>query len=195
MEEVSGGVTDQANGTIQITHTVAAVCPEPDEVTEAKSAVQGTDSSGLIPFSVYRVADLKLGKPEANPFIRPGDIVYVAEASPVYVTGAVTAPQGIFLREHLMLSRALAMVGGVRKDAKTSEVRIYRYKEGGIEGKPIVADFKKIQRNQQPDIELQPYDVIEVPEKGFDLKIWLQGMATGGAGTLGQTVVTRVVLY
>src|SRR5205085_2262792 len=77
----SGGVTEQANGTIQITHREEAVCPEPDELTESKSAVQGTDASGLVPFSIYRVSDLKLGKAEGNPFIRPGDIVYVAEAS------------------------------------------------------------------------------------------------------------------
>ena len=191
----SGGVTEQANGTIQITHREEAVCPEPDELTESKSAVQGTDASGLVPFSIYRVSDLKLGKAEGNPFIRPGDIVYVAEASPVYITGGVTAPQGIYLREHLMLSRAIAMVGGPTKEAKTSEVHIYRQKEGGVDSKPMMVDFRKIQRHEQPDIELQPYDVIEVPLKGFDLKKWLLGVGGGSIGPTVTNAATRIILY
>ena len=189
----SGGVTEQANGTIQITHREAAVCPEPDEVTEGRSSVQGVDASGLVPFSIYKVADLKLGKPEANPFIRPGDIVYVAEASPVYITGAVTAPQGLYLRERLTLTRALAMVGGIRKDAKTSEVRIYRQKDGGLSSEPLVADYRKIQRKQSPDIELQAYDVIEVPEKGVSVKDVLLGFAKTGAGSVVQSAGVRVL--
>ena len=44
----------------------------------------------------------------------------VTEAEPVYITGAVMSPGGIYLREQLMLSRALAMVGGARKEAKLS---------------------------------------------------------------------------
>jgi polysaccharide biosynthesis/export protein len=191
----SGGVTEQANGTIQITHREEAVCPEPDELTESKSAVQGTDASGLVPFSIYKVSDLKNGKPEGNPFIRPGDIVYVAEAAPVYLTGAVNSPGGVYLREHLTLTRAIAIVGGLSKEAKTGEVRVYRQKEGGVDSKPILVDFRKIQRHEQPDIELQPYDVIEVPLKGFNVKTWLLGFAQSGAGSVITNGAARVILY
>ncbi|HEX8181591.1 MAG TPA: polysaccharide biosynthesis/export family protein [Pyrinomonadaceae bacterium] len=189
----SGGVTEQANGTIQITHREEAICPEPDELTEAQSGVQGADASGLVPFTVYKVGDLKLGKPEANPFIRPGDIVYVAEASPIYITGAVTSPQGLYLRERLTLSTALAMVGGIKKEAKSSEVRIYRQQAGSATREAIVADYRKIQRKQQPDIELQPYDVIEVPEKGLNIGKILLGFATGGAQSFLSAAPVRVL--
>ena len=188
----SGGVTEQANGSIQITHTEQSVCPEPDEIGDARGGVQGTDMLG-VPFTVYKVADLKLGKPEANPFIRPGDIVYVAEASPVYITGAVTSPQGLYLRERMTLTTALAMVGGIRKEAKTSEVRIYRQKEGGVGREPMVVDFKKIRQKQQPDVELQPYDVIEVPEKGLSITDVLLGFVKTGATSVAQSGAVRVL--
>jgi polysaccharide biosynthesis/export protein len=188
----SGGVTEQASGTIQITHREAAVCPEPDELTEAKSAVQGIDASGLVPFSIYKVADLKLGKPEANPFIRPGDIVYVAEASPVYIVGSVVSPQGVYLHEQLTLTTAIAMVGGIKKEAKTSEVHIHRLKPDGAR-EMLTADFRKIQRKQQPDITLQPFDVIEVPEKGLSITDILLGFAKTGANSVAQGGALRVL--
>jgi polysaccharide export outer membrane protein len=188
----SGGVTDQSNGTIQITHTESAVCPEPDELSGAQSDVQGVDALG-VPFTIYKVADLKLGKPEANPFIRPGDIVYIPEAAPVYITGAVTSPQGIYLRERLALSTALAMVGGISKQAKTSEVRIYRLKEGGTGREVVTADYRKIQKKQQEDILLQPYDVVEVPEKGVGVKDVLLGFIKGGAQQFTAAAPLRVL--
>ncbi len=189
----TGGVTDQSNGTIQITHREAAVCPEPDEVTEAQTSVQGIDASGLVPFSVYKVSDLKLGKPQANPFIRPGDIIYVAEATPVYITGAVVSPQGLYLREHLSLTTALAMVGGMRKEAKTSAVFIHRQKPDGSGRDLITADYRKIQKKQQPDIELQPYDVIEVGEKGVSITDVILGFAKTGATSVVQSGGLRIL--
>lgn len=188
----SGGVTEQSNGTIQITHTETAVCPEPDELTEGNSSVQGVDSLGT-PFTVYKVSELKLGKPEANPFIRPGDIIYVAEASPVYVTGAVVAPQGLYLREHLSLTTALAQVGGLKKEAKTSEVIIHRQKPDGSGRDLITADYRKIQKKQQADIELQPYDVIEVPEKGLKWTDVVLGFVRTGASSAVQSAGVRVL--
>ncbi|MFL6212200.1 MAG: polysaccharide biosynthesis/export family protein [Pyrinomonadaceae bacterium] len=190
----SGGVTDQNNGTIQITHTEQSVCQEPDEIGDATSGVQGMESAATLPFTVYKVAELKQGKPEANPFIRPGDIVYVAEAAPIYVIGAVTSPQGVYLRPGLTLTRALAMVGGIRKDAKTSEVRIYHQKEGSVDNAPaFIADFRKIQRNQIPDVVLQPYDVIEVPEKGTSAKDVLIGLIKTAGNTAAQGAGYRVI--
>ena len=71
--------------------------------------------------------------PEANPMIRPGDYILVTEAEPVYVTGSVNSPQGVFMRDQLTLGRALAMVGGPRKEANsTTSASIAR-----SQGRPI----------------------------------------------------------
>jgi polysaccharide biosynthesis/export protein len=158
---VSGGFTERAAGTIQILHTEPLMCPQPGEEAEAQP-IDGTK----IPLQIVNIAELRAGKLEANPIIRPGDYVLVTEAEPVYITGSVLSPTGIYLREQLTLSRALAMVGGTRKEAKTTDVRIYRQKPGTSEQEIIRVDYAAIKKNEKPDVILMPYDVIEVPEAG-----------------------------
>ncbi len=192
----SGGFTERASGTIQILHTEPLMCPGPGEEAEA-APIEGTN----IPLSVVKISDLRAGKPSANPFIRPGDYILVTEAEPVYVTGSVVSPQGVYMRDQLTLGRALAMVGGVRKEAKTSDVRIYRQKPGTPEQETIHVDYSAIKKNQKPDVLLQAYDIIEVPEAGMfssgRLGQTLLGVVTGAmnsaVATTGQILPTKVV--
>jgi polysaccharide export outer membrane protein len=158
---VSGGFTERAAGTIQILHTEPLMCPEAGEEALAKP-IEGTS----IPLQIVKIADLRMGKAEANPVIRPGDYVLVTEAEPVYITGSVMQPSGIYLREKLTLGLALGMVGGPRQEAKLSEVRIYRQKPNSTEQELVIVDYAAIKKQQKPDVLLQPYDVIEVPEAG-----------------------------
>lgn len=182
---VSGGFTERANGDIQVLHTEPVMCPEPGEETDPLSTGDGLSPN---PLKVYKIVDLMAGKPEANPFIRPGDVVTVMEAKPVYITGTVVAPQPLLLREGLTLSRAIAMAGGaVSGDAKTSDVRIYRTKPGSSEQEVLRVDLAAIKKQKKPDVLLQPYDIIEVPKAsdwspGKLLKT-LTGAVTGSLGT------------
>lgn len=193
---VSGGFTERASGTIQILHTEPLMCPQPGE--EALAApIDGTK----VPFELIKISELRTGKVSANPVIRPGDYVLVTEAEPVYVTGSVTAPQGIFLRDQLTLSRALAMVGGARKEAKLSDVRIYRQKPGATDQEMIRVDYSAIKKNQKPDFFLQAFDIIEVPEAGIfspsRIGQTLMGAVSGSLGTMfsqgGSSLATRVI--
>lgn len=159
---VSGGFTERASGTIQILHTEPLMCPEPGEESEA-APIDGTK----IPLQIVKISELRAGKIEANPVIRPGDYVLVTEAEPIYITGAVLSPGGIYLREELMLSRALAMVGGPRKEAKLSDVKIFRQVPGSANQEVIHVDVAAIKKNQKPDFPLQAYDVVEVSEAGM----------------------------
>lgn len=193
---VSGGFTERASGTIQILHTEPLMCPQPGEEAEA-APIDGTK----IPFQIVKLSELKAGKPEANPVIRPGDYVMVTEAEPVYITGSVVSPQGIFLRDQLTLSRALAMVGGVRKEAKSSEVRIYRQKPGAQNQELIKVDYAAIKKNQKPDFFLEAFDIVEVPEAGMfspsRIGQTLIGAATGSLGNMfstgGASLANRVI--
>ncbi|HEV2913459.1 MAG TPA: polysaccharide biosynthesis/export family protein [Pyrinomonadaceae bacterium] len=158
---VSGGITDQANGDIQILHTEAPMCPEPgDEVDD----VVAKDGSETAPMKIYKIEDLVAGKVASNPLIRPGDIVIVSEAKPVYITGMVNHPTGLYLQNGMSLSRAIAMVGGIRKEGKAEDVRIFRQRPGSAEQELIRVDFTAIKKKQKEDIMLQPYDIIDVPE-------------------------------
>ncbi|HEV8370155.1 MAG TPA: polysaccharide biosynthesis/export family protein [Pyrinomonadaceae bacterium] len=188
----SGGFTERASGTIQILHTEPLMCPDPGEEAEA-APIDGTK----IPLQIIQIADLRSGKPEANPIIRPGDYVLVTEAEPVYMTGAVVSPSGIFLREHLTLSRALAMVGGTRKEAKNSEIRIFRQKPGSSEQEIILVDYSAIKKNQKPDVLLMPYDVVEVPEAGMlssqRIASTLMGAVTGVISSTSTYLPQRII--
>jgi len=163
----AGGFTEKAAGTIQILHTEAVMCPDRGDESESMP-IDGS----AIPFQVVKIADLQKGV--SNPFIRPGDLILVTEAEPIYISGSVVSPGGIMMREDLTLSRALAMVGGPRKDADLSEIRIHRQKPGSLEQEIIKVNYAAIKKNETPDIFLKPYDVIDVSEAGlFSGSRWL----------------------
>ncbi len=195
---VSGGITERANGDIQIFHTEAAMCPElGDEIDE----VTAKEGSLTVPMKIYKMNDLVEGKVASNPLIRPGDIVIVTEAKPIYITGLVNAPQGLYLQNGLTLSRAIAMVGGIKKEAKANDIRIFRQKPGTSEQEILRVDFTAIKKKQKEDVLLQPYDIIDVPEtSAFSPKRLIpmlansilggsMGIVTGGIGSLGNRVI------
>jgi polysaccharide export outer membrane protein len=192
----SGGFTERASGTIQILHTEPVMCPQPGEEADA-APIDGTK----VPLQLVKISELRSGKPQANPIIRPGDYILVTEAEPVYITGSVISPQGIFLRDQLTLSRALAMVGGARKEAKLSDVRIYRQKPGAQDQQMIRVDYAAIKKNQKPDFFLEAFDIVEVPEAGIfspsRIGQTLIGAATGSLSSMftsvGQALPTRVI--
>jgi polysaccharide export outer membrane protein len=193
---VSGGFTEKANGDIQVLHTAKVLCPQPGEEVEPELTV--TNDGLKIPYKLIKIADLAAGKEEANPVIRPGDVVTVQEAQPVYITGSVVNPQGLYLRDNLRLSRAIAMVGGVKKEAKIGDVRIYRQKPRTSDQEIIRVDYAAIKKGQKEDILLQPYDVIEVPENGPFSGPRILSTFLGGAMQLGPSTLMRLpmrILY
>jgi polysaccharide export outer membrane protein len=149
------GFTERATGTIQILHTEPVMCPLPGEEADAENKV---------PLEIIKIAELKAGKPQGNPVIRPGDAILVTEAEPVYVTGSVFNPAVVYLTDNLTVSKALAMVGGTKTEANIKDVRIYRQKPGAPTQEIIPVDYAGIKKNQKPDILLQAYDTIDVPE-------------------------------
>jgi polysaccharide export outer membrane protein len=136
---------------------------------------------------IVKLSELRAGKSHANPVIRPGDYILVTEAEPVYVIGSVLYPQSVYLTDQLTLGRALAMVGGVRNEAKLSDVWIQRQKPGSQDQERIRVDYKAIRQNKAPDVPLTAYDIIYVPEAGLfssgRIVPTLFGALTGGIGS------------
>jgi polysaccharide export outer membrane protein len=185
----SGGLTERANGDIQVLHTEPVMCPEPGEVVEPLYTADGLNPSVL---KIYKFSDLLAGNPEANPVIRPGDIINVMDAKPVYITGFVGQPQPVLLRDGLTLSMAVAMVGGPRPEAKTNDVRILRKKPGSADPEIMRVDLGAIKKKKKPDVLLMPYDVIEVPKtsdfSAAGLLRIFAGAFTGSIGSVGGPV-------
>jgi hypothetical protein len=93
------------------------------------------------------------------------------------------------------------MVGGTRKEAKNSDIRIYRQKPGAFDQEIIHVDYAAIKKNEKPDITLMPYDVIEVPEaNAFSsqrIATTILGAVTAGAtgaiSATGSSLPTRIL--
>lgn len=192
----SGSVTEQASGDVQIFHTEEPMCPEPEDLVML-SSMKKTDDAVALPYSVYKIEDVKNGLKESNPVIWPGDIVLVQEARPIYVTGAVVQPSPLYLRQNLTLSLAIAQVGGARKGAKTDQVRIIRKKEGALNPDILVFNLDDIKKQKKPDVALMPYDVIDVsdgsPWNLKNLPQTLLGLATQSAGSVVGYAPMRII--
>jgi polysaccharide export outer membrane protein len=165
----AGGITQSASGTIDILHTEPELCPEADQLPAIPQVAANhakDKESDIGRLETYKITDLKGGSPENNPYIRSGDIVIVNEGQPVFVTGAVIQPRELVIKDQLTLARAIAMSGGTQKLAKTSEVHVYRKKEGKIGSEDLKFDFDAIKKGKQPDVLLEPYDIIDVRQLG-----------------------------
>lgn len=191
----SGGVTDDAMGLIQIFRTRNPVCAEEDQenvwTAEAKTGLD-------VPSRLFSLSGLRDGKEEANPTVLPGDVVVVQKAAPVYITGEVLAPQGLYLKEGgLSLSEAVAKIGGVRREAKTKDIKIYRLKPDSKDREIIAVNYELIRKGDQKDVMLQPYDIVEVDKAKESIAMTILKIATGTAkqavGGFGTALPSRVL--
>jgi polysaccharide export outer membrane protein len=186
----AGGPGERAGRSVQIIHTTPKLAceqtPEPPLAAEQTSAAvtqpgnaptqvlgplpaQPGAASGTasIEDDVYLTLELKQvlhGQLEANPFIRPGDIVTLPEADQVYVVGSVLRPSALVLRGPLTVSQAIAMAGGLMPDAKNDRVRIVRQTAAGKT--EIFVDLKAVEKQQAEDLALQANDIVNVHVSG-----------------------------
>ena len=164
----SQGVTEDTNGMIQVFRTTPPMCSDADAENSWKEA----STNGLdVPSRMYSLTSLQQGRDEANPIIIPGDVVVVMKAAPVYITGEVRQPVGLYLKEGgLSLTQAIAMVGGVNREAKVKDIKIYRLKPNSKDRDVISANIDLIKKGEQKDLMLEPYDIVEVNKS--KKKIW-----------------------
>lgn len=191
----SGGVTEEAGGMIQVFRTQPPICADDDLEAVWKN---DTKDNLDVPSRLYSLSSLRLGMEEANPVVYPGDVVVVQKAAPVYITGEVVAPQGIYLKEGgLSLSEAIAKIGGIRREAKTKEIKIYRLKANSKDREIIAANYDAIRKGEQQDIMLAPYDIVEVDKASKSIAQTILEIATGAGraaiGSFGTTLPTRVL--
>ncbi len=192
----AGGVTEDADGTIKIFRTQQVMCSEKQEEPDWRTA---STNALDVPSRVYSLSRLREGRDEFNPVIKPGDVIIVEKARPVYITGEVIAPQGILLKEGgTSLMDAIAKVNGVNRQAKTKEIKIYRLNSDPKEPRQIISvNYDLIKKGEQDDVMLQPYDIIEVDKSKKPIaQIILEtaaGIGTSAATTFGTSLPTRVL--
>src|SRR6185436_19202206 len=131
-----------SSGMIQIFRAKPPVCTETEKSNSWKDSA---DNIFDVPSRMYSLSSVLQGREESNPVIYPGDLIVVQKAAPIYITGEVRQPTGMYLKEGgLSLTQAIAMVGGVNREAKTKQIKIYRLKPNSKDRDTIVANFDLI---------------------------------------------------
>ena len=148
----ASGPNESSDGRIEVVHTQNSVCTGPD----SRAELAMTSAS-------YRWDDTRLGKEEANPYVRAGDVISLADAPQIFVVGNVREPKNIPLKEKLTLTTAIAMAGGTLDSTKSDQVRIERQTPGSTSKDVLVVNLDAIKKRQAADVELRPGDIVEVP--------------------------------
>lgn len=141
--------------------------------------------------NTYKLKDTLAGLDGANPYVQPGDIIYIPEADQAYVIGNVVRPTPISLREPVTVSRAIAMAGGPQPDSRKEKIRIVRQVPDSLNQQEIYVDLKAVEKKQQPDIVLQANDIVDVPLNGT--KHLLKSFIGAIVPSLGNSLPTRIV--
>jgi polysaccharide export outer membrane protein len=118
-----------------------------------------------IPIDFNRL--VQRGDLSQNPKLEPGDSVVVPLADAVYVNGEVRVPGAVKYSGDLTILKALTQVGGLTPLAAPGRVDVLR---GNAEKKErIRVDVDRMMRSpdENPDIRLQPNDIIFVPQRLF----------------------------
>lgn len=122
--------------------------------------------------------------------IFPGDLVLVPRAGIVYVLGDVNRPGGFVMQDSgkITLLQALAQAGGTSKTASLSKaVLMSKNDQGYVNTKLHVG---RIQRGQDPDLELHANDILFVPSSR--IKNAISG-AEGVASSIGSASIYAIV--
>jgi polysaccharide export outer membrane protein len=134
----AGGTTPKAGKSVTITHR--------DELESPETILLSHDN----------------GQTMTNIAVRPGDTVVVSKAGMVYVIGAVKEPTGIILdNPHLTVLQAIAMAHGTNPTASLKSAKLIRKASSTPQEVPIPLDT--ILAAKTPDLELQPDDIVFVP--------------------------------
>jgi protein involved in polysaccharide export with SLBB domain len=161
---LAGGITDRSSGEINIFRPPSLNCLDKVAANnKSDTFVKASQGNGSQMMNI-RISDLLSAKEGSNPQILSGDIITVTEAQPIYVLGGVSSPGRISSKTTLTLSRAIAMAGGLSKDATADKITVFR--RSGGQTTTIEIDLKRITDKQAEDPELKPFDIIDVGQKG-----------------------------
>ena len=109
---------------------------------------------------------MESGDAANNIILQAGDIVTVPHSGIVYVLGAVSRPGGFVLandRGQMTTLKVLALAGGLNSTAKKDHAVIVR-KDAQGQQHEVVVDLKKVMARHAEDVQLQPSDILYVPD-------------------------------
>lgn len=123
-----------------------------------------------------QVLDIKPFKESIS--LEDGDIIYIPESKSisynyqVHIYGQVNKQGSLQYKEGLKLSDYIKQSGGITNSADGEKVKITRIDNKTKESKIILVDINKVlyEGNTEKDINIEPNDVIFIPEKFFNFR-------------------------
>jgi len=170
---MAGGLSDKAGETAHI-------------IRSNKKSPTSKAASPAQPFSPGRetiVVDLNRlllkGAVELNFPIENGDVVHIPFAQTAYVLGSVAKPGGVFLKNNMTVTKAVAEAGGLHIMLSSYNATILRMNESG-QRQTIPVDLSEITKGNQEDLVLKENDIVYVQESSlrrflFDFKMLMPG--------------------
>jgi polysaccharide export outer membrane protein len=125
-----------------------------------------TDPSGKSSSASVRIKTLLGPANEAeNIPIMPGDIISVPPAEMVFAVGSVTKPGAFPLsgRETISALQVVSLAQGPTRTASLSKAMILRAVSGASRRSEIPVNLKLLLAGKGPDIQLQPDDILFIP--------------------------------
>lgn len=148
--------------------------PAPSKSASAGAAASQNSSASAEPPPLTNTITINLsdametGDMKNNILLQAGDVVTVPHAGVVYVLGAVGKAGGYVLsndRTQLTTLKILSLAGGLTRTAKSDKAVIVRKDNMGQQHE-VPIDLKKVLNRKAEDLQLQPSDILYVPESG-----------------------------
>ncbi len=143
-----------------------------------------------LPVNVNKL--LSEGDMSQNIYLQPDDMIYLPSprSQEVYVLGAVAQARAVRLPGQPTLVSAIAAAGGTGENAHLSQVAVVR---GGV-AEPSIAvyDYKAIITGKEPNVVLEPNDIVYVPRTPYHvLARYLDLIVTTFVRTVGVNAGAR----
>ncbi len=133
-----------------------------DKALDAPSTFDTPGAETNAVLSTLKLKDLLAGSPEANLYVRPGDVVSIPIADQVFVTGGVVRPGALPLGVAMTLFTAISAAGGIGPEASSKNVRLIRQDPETGKRTETIHNLDDIEKRKAEDVTLIASDVINV---------------------------------
>lgn len=159
MISMAGGLRADAGDVVEITREISNGHVPAGHETE--------DPTGQFSISKINISNLISGRdPQDNVFILPHDVVSVPRGEMVYVAGDVHKPGSFPLTANggISVLQAISMAEGLGPQASPKAAKIFRPRPDSNEKQEIPVNIVKIMSGKAEDFQLQPHDILFVPD-------------------------------
>lgn len=170
---MAGGLTDKAGETAHIIRSRKGASRS-QPASPAQSFSRGSET---IVVDLNRL--LLKGAVDLNFTVQNGDVVFIPFAQTAYVLGSVAKPGGVFLKDNMTVTKALAQAGGQHIMLSSSNATILRM-DGNGQRQTIPVNLAQITKGHEEDLALKENDIVYVQESGirrflFDFRMLFPG--------------------